>query len=100
MADLTRTDVLKLASLAKLKLTDQEIEKFQHELSDILGYVEKLSEVDVTGLEPTTQVTGLTDVTRPDEVKNYGASPTELLSNVPTRSGNNIKVRRVLWAGQ
>ena len=54
MANLTRDDVLQLARLAKLELTEEEIVKFQHELADILGYVEKLSEVDVTGLKPTT----------------------------------------------
>ncbi len=87
---------MKLASLAKLKLTEEEIERYQTELSDILGYVEKLDEVDVTGLEPTTQVTGLTDVTRPDEIVDYGASQEDLLKNVPDRSNNSIKVRRVL----
>lgn len=96
MAHLTREDVLKLASLSKLDLTEEEIEKFQHELSDILGYVEKLSEVDVTGLKPTTQVTGLTDITRKDQLINYGTGTEALLKNVPSRSGNNIKVRRVL----
>lgn len=96
MADLTNDDVLKLARLAKLKLTDKEVEKFKHELSDILGYVEKLSEANVTGLEATTQVTGLTNVMRKDIVKNYGLSQEDLLKNVPQRQGNNIKVRRVL----
>lgn len=85
-----------MAKLAKLKLTDQEIEKYQHELSDILGLVEQLNEVDVTGLKPTTQVTGLTDVTRPDVVRDYDISADELLKNVPAKQGKSIKVRRVL----
>lgn len=96
MAKLSREDVLKLAGLAKLNLTDDEIEKFQTELSEILGYVEQLSEVDVTGLAPTTQVTGLTNITRKDEVRNYGMDQQALLKNVPARQGNDIKVRRVL----
>lgn len=96
MADLTKSDVLKLAQLSKLNLTEDEIKSFQKELSDILGYVEKLNEVDVTGLEPTTQVTGLTDVMRPDVVKDYGTPTGKLLQNVPDRQGNSIKVRRVL----
>jgi len=96
MADLTRDDILQLARLAKLELTDEEIKKFQNELGDILGYVEKLSEVDVKGLKPTTQVTGLVNVMRNDEVKPYQADQQALLKNLPDRQGNNIKVRRVL----
>ncbi len=96
MAKLSREDVLNLAKLAKLELTEEEIQKFRSELSDILGYVEKLSEVDVTGLKPTTQVTGLTNVMRKDTEKNYGLDQQALLKNVPDRVGNNIKVRRVL----
>jgi aspartyl-tRNA(Asn)/glutamyl-tRNA(Gln) amidotransferase subunit C len=96
MAQLSRDDVLGLAKLAKLDLTEEEIAKFQTELSEILGYVEKLSEVDVSGLEPTTQVTGLTNVMRKDEVRNYGLTQQDLLKNVPSKQGSDIKVRRVL----
>ena len=96
MADLTREDVLKLARLTKLELTEEEITKFQKELGQILGYVDSLSEVDVTDLQPTTQVTGLTNVTREDKVRAYQADQQALLKNVPNRQGNNIKVRRVL----
>lgn len=96
MAKLSRDDVLNLAQLAKLDLTEEEISQFQHELSDILGFVEQLSEVDVDGLQPTTQVTGLTNVTRPDRIKDYGVDQQALLKNVPSRQGNYIKVRRVL----
>lgn len=96
MADLTREDVLKLARLTKLELTEDEITKFQKELGEILGYVDSLSEVDVTDLQPTTQVTGLTNVTRADEVRAYQTDQQALLKNVPARQGNNIKVRRVL----
>ena len=96
MAKLTREDVLKLARLAKLKLTNEEAEEFQKEISEILGYVEQLQKVDVGGLEPTHQVTGLTNVTRKDEVIDYGASPKDLLKNAPAQENNQIKVRRVL----
>lgn len=96
MTKLSRDDVLNLAKLAKLELTEEEIEKFRTELSDILGYVEKLSEADVTGLAPTTQVTGLTNVMRADQERNYGLDQQALLKNVPRKQGNNIKVRRVL----
>jgi aspartyl-tRNA(Asn)/glutamyl-tRNA(Gln) amidotransferase subunit C len=59
MAKLTREDVLKLAALARINLSDVEVEEFSEELSAILQYVEQLSSVDVAGLAPTNQVTGL-----------------------------------------
>ncbi|HUD10698.1 MAG TPA: Asp-tRNA(Asn)/Glu-tRNA(Gln) amidotransferase subunit GatC [Candidatus Saccharimonadales bacterium] len=96
MAKLTRDDVLKLATLAKLDLTVEEIELYAAEISKILEYVEQLQSVDVSGLLPTTQVTGLTDVMRTDTVESYGYQPSELLKNVPEKEDNQIKVRRVL----
>ncbi len=96
MAKLTREDVLKLALLARLDLTDEEIEEFQGELSAILQYVEQLQSVEVDGLKPTNQVTGLINVTRPDEVKDYGYKPEKLLENVPEVKDNQIKVKRML----
>ena len=96
MSKLSRDDVLKLASLAKISIDDEEIDKFAEELSVILGYVEQLSAVDVTGLRPTNQVTGLTNVTRPDVVVNYGYEPLDLLKNVPFSQENQIKVKRMI----
>lgn len=96
MAKLTREDVLKLARLARLRLTDEETEKFQREISDILGYVEVLSDVDTAALKPTYQVTGLTNVTRPDELHDYGADQTALLKNLPDRENDLIKVKRMV----
>lgn len=96
MAKLTREDVLKLARLARLDLTDAEVEEFQGELSAILQYVEQLQSVDVEGLEPTHQVTGLTNVTRPDETRDYGYKIEKLLENVPAVKDGQIKVKRML----
>lgn len=96
MAKLSRDDVLKLARLAKLELSEAEVEQYRTELSEILGYVEQLQEVDVIGLKPTTQVTGLKNVSREDVIKDYGVSQEELLKNLPDRKGNYIKVKRVL----
>jgi aspartyl-tRNA(Asn)/glutamyl-tRNA(Gln) amidotransferase subunit C len=96
MADLTRNDVLKLAQLARLNLADDEVETFKNELDEILHYVELLDNVDITGLEPTSQVTGLVNVTRDDTVKDYGYSPEELLKNVPDTLEDHIKVKRMI----
>ena len=96
MAKLTRDDVLRLARLSRLHLTDDEIAQFQEEISAILGYVEQLQQADVSALEPTSQVTGLKNVMRPDKIREYGASPQELLKNAPATEGGHIKVRRML----
>lgn len=96
MAELTRDDVIHLASLSKLALTDEEIESFREQISRILDYVEQLQAVDISGLEPTSQVTGLLNVERLDEIRGYGYDPKTLLANVPTVEEDQIKVRRVL----
>jgi aspartyl-tRNA(Asn)/glutamyl-tRNA(Gln) amidotransferase subunit C len=83
MSKLTRDDVLKLAALSKLRLSDEEIERLQNELSEIINYVEILDKVDVSGLEPTYQVNGLKNVYRPDELKDYGYQTKALLTNAP-----------------
>lgn len=87
---------MKLAKLARLDLSKAEIEQFQTEISEILGYVELLQSVDIGKLEPTYQVTGLKNITRPDKPIKYGASQKDLLKNVPSVEDNYIKVKRVL----
>lgn len=96
MADLTRDDVLKLARLARLTITDDEIEKYRKELSEILKYVEQLQQTDVTGLEPTSQVTGLKNVMREDIVEDYGTTPDDLLRLAPKTEDRQIKVKRMI----
>jgi aspartyl-tRNA(Asn)/glutamyl-tRNA(Gln) amidotransferase subunit C len=96
MAKLTREDVLKLAALSKLRLSDEEIEKLRSQLSEILDYVQILDSVDTSGLEPTYQVTGLKNIMRKDEIKDYGYKPEELLKNAPALKDGQFKVKRVL----
>jgi aspartyl-tRNA(Asn)/glutamyl-tRNA(Gln) amidotransferase subunit C len=97
MADFTREDVLKLARLARIDLDEAEIERFTAEFAEILKYVEQLQKVDVAGLEPTSQVTGLTNVMRPDVVHDYGYKVENLLNkNVPAVENGQIKVKRMI----
>ncbi len=96
MSKLSRDDVLKLAALSKLRLSDEEIEKLRGELSEILNYVEMLDKVDTEGLEPTYQVTGLKNVTREDVIKDYGYKAEDLLKNAPAVQDSQFKVKRVL----
>ncbi|HSX18007.1 MAG TPA: Asp-tRNA(Asn)/Glu-tRNA(Gln) amidotransferase subunit GatC [Candidatus Saccharimonadales bacterium] len=96
MSKLTRDQVLKLAQLSRLKLTEEEIERFSKELSEILSYVEMLDKADIQGLEPTYQVTGLKNVMREDEVIDYQTKPKDLLAGAPAIEKNQFKVKRVL----
>jgi aspartyl-tRNA(Asn)/glutamyl-tRNA(Gln) amidotransferase subunit C len=96
MSKLSREDVLKLAALSKLKLSDDEIERLQDELGEILDYVKQLDSVDVSGLEPTYQVSGLKNVYRKDEIKDYGYKIEDLLKNAPAIQDGQFKVKRVL----
>jgi aspartyl-tRNA(Asn)/glutamyl-tRNA(Gln) amidotransferase subunit C len=96
MTKLSKDDVLKLAQLSRLSLSDDELNEFSEELSAILQYVEQLSGVDVSGLKPTNQVTGLTNVMREDVVKDYGYKAADLLQNVPSTKDNQLKVKRMI----
>lgn len=96
MTKISAADVKKLAQLSRLRLTEKEISQYQKELSAILSYVEKLQAVDITGLAPTSQVTGLHNVYRPDELLDYQTSPNDLLKNAPAVENHQFKVKRVL----
>jgi len=65
---LSEDDVKHIAKLARLKLSAEEIKRFSGQLSGILKYVEQLDEVDTQGLEETSQVTGLKNITQLDEI--------------------------------
>ncbi len=66
MAKLTKQDVLHVANLANLKLTEEEISIFFSQLSSVVEFVSQLNEVDTEGIEPTSQTTGLENVLRED----------------------------------
>lgn len=96
MGNISREDVLKLARLCRFDLSESELDRLSVELPKILEYVAQLQAVDVSGLEPTDQVTGLTNATRPDEVREYQAKPRDLLAGVPATEKNMIKVKRMI----
>lgn len=96
MTKFSDADVQKLARLSRLQLSKSEVTTFKSELSAIVSYVEQLQKVDVEGLQPTSQVTGLTDVVRADELIDYGVSPSDLLKNAPELEDNQLKVKRMV----
>ncbi len=96
MTKISAAEIRKLAVLSRLRLSKKEIEGYQTDLSAILSYVEILRDVDVSGLEPTNQVTGLTNVMRKDELLDYNVSPDELLNNAPAIQDRQFKVKRII----
>ena len=94
---LSNEEVKKIAHLARLELTDDEIETYGGQLSAILDYVGQLKEVDVTGVAPTAQVGGLTNVARDDVAEPWPADEVEAaLGQAPAREGRFVKVKRVI----
>lgn len=93
---ITTQDVSYIAGLAKIAVSDEEARKLQKELAAILDYVAQLDELDTSGVEPTYQVTGLSNVMRDDALIDYGVSQSELLKNAPHTQDNQIKVPKVL----
>lgn len=92
---ISKDQVQHIAQLARLKLTDSEVDKFSIQLSAIFEYVDLLNEVDTEGVEPTSQVTGLENVTREDEITQF-CDPEALLSCSPLPiEKNQIKVKSV-----
>lgn len=96
MTQISRDDVLHLAQLSSLELADNEIDGLQTDISNILGYVEQLNKLDTNGIEPTYQVTGLSNVWRDDKVINYGVTREELLARAPESVDFQVKVPKVL----
>ena len=94
---LKKEEIQHIAELARLELTDEELETYGGQLSSVLSYIDQLKEVDVTGVEPTAQVTGMENVAREDEAQYWSAAETEAaLAQAPEREGRYIKVKKVL----
>lgn len=93
---LTKQEVKHIATLARLELTEKEKEKFATQLSSILGYFKELQKVDLSKVMPTSQVTGLENVTRLDEVKKCDkGTMKKLVAAAPERVDNLVKVKAV-----
>ncbi len=93
---ISKEEIKHIADLSRLKLSAQEKTKFQTQLGSILDYMKQLDEVDVSGVEPTAQVTGLIDVWREDQVQEWDQTEVENALNQGKLEGGQIKVKRVL----
>jgi aspartyl-tRNA(Asn)/glutamyl-tRNA(Gln) amidotransferase subunit C len=95
MPKIQKSDVEKMVQLSRLELTDEEKEKFASQFSDILGYVEELSEIDDKNIEPIDQITDLSNVSREDKITN-DCDREKMLSNAPEQQDGFIKVKSIL----
>ncbi|MDO8599250.1 MAG: Asp-tRNA(Asn)/Glu-tRNA(Gln) amidotransferase subunit GatC [bacterium] len=97
---LTRDEVLHLAKLCRIDLSDEEVDRFASQLSGVLDYVGKLREVDVdVAKEAVANITGLENVMREDEL--HACTPEErerILAQFPMREGDLLKTRGVFHA--
>lgn len=94
---LTRDEIVHVAKLARLELTEEEIEKYGEQLSGVLSYIDQLREVDTVNVEPTAQVTGLQNAWREDLVEDWSDNERQAaLRLAPDMEDSQIKVRRVL----
>ena len=97
MAALTKSDILHIAKLAKLEITDAETEKYIKQLSIVIDYFSELNEVDTEITEPTSQTTGLENVFRQDEVKEENClSQDEAVSGTDKLYNGYFKVKAIL----
>jgi aspartyl-tRNA(Asn)/glutamyl-tRNA(Gln) amidotransferase subunit C len=96
---LERKDVEHVARLARLELSEQELELYTRQLGDILGYVEQLREVDVEGVEPLAHGAHGENVFRADEARD-SLEREKALGAAPDTDGWHFRVPRVIDSGE
>ncbi len=92
---LSREDVLRIARLAKLKLTDDEVERYREQLGRILEHFKKLEELDTSDVEPMAHGLEVANVLRADEPR-PSVPQEEALKNAPARRDGYFEVPQVL----
>ena len=95
MSKISEKDVRHVALLSRLTFSDEEIQDFTRDLNGILEYVEKLNELDVADIEPTSHSLKMSNVFR-DDVVEPSMSPEEILSNAPEQEDKCFKVPKIL----
>lgn len=94
---LTKEEILHIATLARIGVSEKDVEKYRRDLSDILDYFKKLDELDVSGVEPIGHITGMQNKFRNDEQFDFGEIGKEaIIKNAPEMKGKYLKVKSVL----
>lgn len=95
--ELTTEHIRSIAALARLSLTEMEVEMYRGQLAGVFAYMEILNEVKTDDVEPTAQVTGLVNVLRSDRVQESDAAVRNaIIQQFPERSGDALVVPPVL----
>jgi aspartyl-tRNA(Asn)/glutamyl-tRNA(Gln) amidotransferase subunit C len=92
---LDHATVRRIASLARIRVEEHEVDNLCHELNGILGWIEQLNEVDVTGIAPLTGAVNMA-MTMRDDVVTDGGYPEKILANAPERIGDFFAVPKVV----
>jgi aspartyl-tRNA(Asn)/glutamyl-tRNA(Gln) amidotransferase subunit C len=92
---ITKQEVEHVAKLARLELSEQEMEKLTNQLSGILTYVEKLNSLDTAGVEPTSHVLDIMNVMR-DDVARPSLPQERALANAPDKAAGHYKVPKII----
>lgn len=79
MSDISREEVKHIANLARIKVSENELEKYSKDMQEIVGYIDLLNKIDTTGIEPTYQVSKNVNVMQADEVE-LGLNREEVLA--------------------
>ncbi|WP_217587924.1 Asp-tRNA(Asn)/Glu-tRNA(Gln) amidotransferase subunit GatC [Lentibacillus saliphilus] len=95
MANITRDQVMHVAHLARLAVTEEEADAFANDLDAIINYAEQLNELDTEGVEPTTHVLDLKNIMRDDKAEKW-AHRDDALTNAPDKQGGQFKVPSIL----
>lgn len=90
-----KINVSRVAKLANLALSEEEKEKFEAQLESTLEYIAQLKEIDTENIEPTSQVTGLENITR-DDIAAESLTQEQALSNTTIQHNNLFKVKALL----
>lgn len=93
---LSKEQVAHVAHLARLALTEDELEQYSQQLSAVLEYVDQLQTVETAGIEPVAQVTGLVNVLQDDEVAADPIVTADFLAGAPATEPPYLKVKAVL----
>ena len=93
---ITREDVLHLAKLSNISLSENQIEPLIKDLDNIVDYISQLDELDTTNVEPTYQCFDMQNVWREDEIEDCEAKRDDLLALTTENEDNQIKVPKVL----
>lgn len=89
-------DVRKIAHLARIELTDDEVTRYQEQVGQILKHMEQLKEIDVTGIEATAHAAPVFDVVREDVINGESIPREDVLANAPAVAHDQIKMPKVV----